>query len=342
MGGTTIRRGGAQRNSATPFALWQPLYAQYGIATFPVGEDKRPAVRGYPRVGLRASHELASKFADAQALGFMCGSRNKVTVLDIDTPDERVLADAIGRHGATPLIVRTASGKWHAYYRHGGERRHIRPWQGLPIDVLGQGGFVIAPPSIAHGGQYQFIEGSLDKINQLPVMRGLVEDRSSAKVEEGRRNDTLFRHCMGQAHHCDDLDALLDVARTFNQHCNPPMSDAEVIKTARSAWRYQVGGRNRVGQHGAWFPTAEVDRMIQHPDALILLMFLRAHEGPWATFMVANGLADTFRWTRKRLAAARDGLLALGYVKRVRQAGYRSAALYKWSPPTAKKWGGQK
>jgi hypothetical protein len=34
-------------------------------------------------------------------------------VLDIDTTDERVLADAIYRHGATPIIIRTASGKFH-------------------------------------------------------------------------------------------------------------------------------------------------------------------------------------------------------------------------------------
>jgi hypothetical protein len=147
---------------------------------------------------------------------------------------------------------------------------------------------------------------------------------------------------MRHAHYCDDLDALTDVARTFNEDCNPPMSDDEVVKTARSTWRYQVAGRNRVGETGAWSATAEVDRMMQHQDPFILLMFLRAHQGPSSTFMVANGLADTFGWTRKRLATARDGLLALRYIKLIRQAGYRSAALYKWSSPTAEKWGGQK
>jgi hypothetical protein len=47
--------------------------------------DKRPAIRGYNRVGLRGSRELACKFADATALGFMTNERTRITGLDIDT-----------------------------------------------------------------------------------------------------------------------------------------------------------------------------------------------------------------------------------------------------------------
>jgi hypothetical protein len=76
----------------------------------------------------------------------MTGARSNVTVLDVDIGDERVLSDALARHGETPLVVRSGSGKYHAYYRHNGERRRIRPWRGLPIDLLGEGGLVVAPP----------------------------------------------------------------------------------------------------------------------------------------------------------------------------------------------------
>jgi hypothetical protein len=93
------------------FAQWQPKYAAHGIATFPVTADKRPATKGYLRTGLRGSGQLALKFQNASALGFACGPRNKITILDVDTTDERMLADALDRHGSTPLIVRTASGK---------------------------------------------------------------------------------------------------------------------------------------------------------------------------------------------------------------------------------------
>jgi hypothetical protein len=105
------------------FAEWQAAYAAHGIATFPVGENKRPAITNY---GLKGSAQLALRHPSAAGVGFMTSARNRITILDIDTTDERVFADALARHGETPVKVRTASGKWHAYYRHNGERRRIR------------------------------------------------------------------------------------------------------------------------------------------------------------------------------------------------------------------------
>jgi Bifunctional DNA primase/polymerase, N-terminal len=110
------------------FSRNQAIYAEHGVATFPVTKDKIPATRGYMHVGLAGSAKLAEKFMDSPALGFIAGQRSKITVLDVDTTDETVLSDALARHGTSPLIVRTGSGKFHAYYRHNGERRRIRPW----------------------------------------------------------------------------------------------------------------------------------------------------------------------------------------------------------------------
>ena len=108
------------------FSTFQPLYAEHGIPTFPVrvdGKDKIPAIRGWRKVGLRGSAELAKKFESCDAFGFQPGARSKITILDVDTTNERVLADAQIRHGGSPLKVRTAPGKFHVYYRHNGEPR---------------------------------------------------------------------------------------------------------------------------------------------------------------------------------------------------------------------------
>ena len=125
----------------------QPVYAEHGIATFPVGADKKPAITHYQRLGLRGSGQLVARHAHAIGLGFMSNARNRIAVLDYDDTDERGFADALNRHGDTPIKVRTASGKYHAYYRHNGERRLIRGLDASPIDVLGSGGFAVAPPS---------------------------------------------------------------------------------------------------------------------------------------------------------------------------------------------------
>lgn len=152
------------------FAEWQPRYAERGIATFPV-RNKRPAVKGYLKAGMRASQEFASKFPGEGAFGLACRNSG-ITVLDVDTPDERVLADAMSEFGPTPFVVRSGSGNHQAWYRHNGERRRVRP-DHRPIDILGDG-FVVAPPSIGAKGIYTILTGSLDDLAGLPAMRAVL------------------------------------------------------------------------------------------------------------------------------------------------------------------------
>jgi hypothetical protein len=59
--------------------------------------------------------------------------------------------------------------------------------------------------------------------------------------------------------------------------------------------------------------------------------FLRLHQGPHATFMCTNTLAQKFDWDRERLARARRTLIELGYLAPVRQAGRGHPALFRWS-----------
>jgi hypothetical protein len=327
--------------SSASFRNWQSTYAEHGIATFPVGDDKVPAIRGYQKVGRRGSEELAGKFPDAPALGFMCGQRSGITVLDCDSKDERVLADALDRHGKTPVVVRSGSGNFQIWYRHNGERRQIRPWVGRPIDVLG-GGFVVAPPSRVKKGRYGFIQGSLDDLDRLPIMRVLpslplepvlepVEPEGLVGKRDGDgRNAVLFRLVGRAAHHADDLDQLLDYARNRNEFCAEPMADAEVTKIVGNVWKMQCERRNRFGTFGAWFPMQEVDDLVTDRDAFALLGFLRAHNLPDATFMVANGLTKRLKMSLPRLQTARRRLSGR-HIQLVRAArGENHPALYRF------------
>jgi Primase C terminal 1 (PriCT-1) len=188
-------------------------------------------------------------------------------------------------------VIRTGSGKFHALYRFNNEKRVVRAWEGKPIDLLGAG-LAIAPPSRVAKGQYQIIEGHLDDLDRLPIMRELEDrlyvGRASAlgprpqKQGEGRNND-LFRRAMREAHHVDDYEQLLDRLETLNQEYVEPMQQAEVTKIAKSAWGYTERGENRFGRHGAWFPEEEVDFLIAEQDAFILLAYLRAKQGPDST-----------------------------------------------------------
>ena len=88
----------------------------------------------------------------------------------------------------------------------------MRAWDGLPIDLLGAG-LAIAPPSVVTKGQYQIIQGHLDDLDHLPIMREL-EDRLYASRASGPRphkhgvgrNNDLWRRAMREAHHVDDFE----------------------------------------------------------------------------------------------------------------------------------------
>ena len=318
------------------FGAWQPLYADHRIATFPVrvnDEGKVPAIRGWQRVGLPGSSKLAQKFAGADAWGFCPGRRSGLTILDVDSPDERVLADALDRYGPTPVIVRSGSRNFQAWYRHNGEKREIRP---VPdIDILGSG-FVVAPPSRGTKGAYQFIQGELDDLGRLPIMQNVKiaspplspTSNPIEAVTEGDRNNTLWRYCMRSAHFCDDFDSLLDDARTYNEALLPPLSDDEVMKTAKSAWDKTQTGENWFGSHSARLSLEEVDQLVRDPDVLALVCWLKAHNLPDAEFWIADGLKDQLGWSLHQLREARRRAVDRGEIKRLRPHRLGKPAVY--------------
>jgi hypothetical protein len=321
------------------FSQWQPAYAARGIPTFPViAKDKKPAVKNYLKVGLAGSRELSTRFGDRDALGFALGFTSKITVLDVDSNDERILSDALSRHGSTPVIVRSGGGNYQAWYRHDGERRRIRPRRDVPVDILGNG-YVVAPPSQGAKGRYTFIQGKLDDVDRLPVMAGLdglkAKEASDGAIRFGERNDRLFEHCMRHAPHCDAFDQLIDVAATFNAECLPPQSDAEVMKTAKSAWNYQQKGDNWFGSRGMVAIPRDMLRHLDPYETYVYLTLRRAHAGLRETFAIAvNSFSKELGWSKRRLISVRDGLIEKGVIERTHRGGSRKgdAAAYRLLP----------
>jgi hypothetical protein len=112
---------------------------------------------------------------------------------------------------------------------------------------------------------------------------------------------------MRQAGHCDDPDALQDVARTFS--CSAlamKLPDAEIERAAKSAWKYEISGRNLFGRGGAIILEHNaIDVLVTDTDALALYVVLCRHHAPGSEFILANAMAsETFRWTLRRFKAA--------------------------------------
>lgn len=259
------------------------------------GHIKRPLTRCTVEV-------WATRFGDA-GIGLLTGPPSGLTIVDVDAkggnPD-RLLRESLNRFGDTPLIATTPSGGYHAAYRHNSER-NVVGLDGRPIDIRGRGGFVVAPPSNRRDGRaYGLLRGRLDRetVSSLPAIRRDALDppqSSTGKVKIGQRHDMLFRFLLRHAPYCDDFDALLDVAQSFNlDSCDPPESDAKVVNTAKSVWKLQLEGRNWCGRPRLDVPTSAYDCLEANDDALRLYLHLRRHWRDGERFPVsAKAMAAT-------------------------------------------------
>jgi hypothetical protein len=291
------------------FAEWQPRYAEHGVATFPVGPDKKPRTRGYLQTGLRGSRKLAEKY-DADAIGFGLGDRSRLTILDVDTHEEAVLNQAQEQFGQSSIIVRTPGG-YHAWYRHRGERRHVRPYPDKPIDILG-GGFIVAPPSQIAKGEYQFIKGSLDDLKSLSPLSGFLDGLRWQRMRDGDgRYVEMRRACQREVRYVDSHAALLDWALTRNLNFMEPLPEREVMHAVEWAWKVQTEGRNWANNQQITVEATKLKSLLQggQPDALFLLMDLRLHHWGHKRFVLATkAMAARYGWGLSRFWAARDAL----------------------------------
>ena len=257
-----------QLGEAGAFQQAAPAVLAAGLCPIPCGGDdgKRPLVRGWQGLrkpyGKNAVQKFQRQFPAAN-IGITC-TPSRLVVVDIDQPG--YFDEILSRFGDTPIIVGTPSGGFHLYYRAKG-RCHL-PASCMPAmvsvvgDIKAHRAFVVAPNSVRPDGRsYRFVKGSWSEISELPVFRDADQPRSTGvevtalrRVTEGSRNDATFRYAMQQAPHCDTEEQLIDCVLTWvERQCDRdghPFSDAEAVRTAKSAWGYQQRDQNWLGTSG--------------------------------------------------------------------------------------------
>jgi hypothetical protein len=136
------------------------------------------------------------------------------------------------------------------------------------LDLRGDGGVIIAPPSIHPSGEpYRWRPGHApEEVGLAPMPIWLLEPRFGGDerlghplgywrdlvhqgVEEGRRNSTMASFTGHLLWHGVDPDVVMELMLAWNRvRCRPPLSDEEVIRTVRSierTHRRHEGGESR-------------------------------------------------------------------------------------------------
>ncbi len=287
----------------------------------------------------------------------LTGKLSGITVVDIDDPT--LAKEAIKRFGEPLIIVATPSGGQHLYYRHSGEKcRNLRKGDGVAIDIKGQGGYVLVPPSRgANGKSYAFVRGGWEDLPHLSAIRSSALENAPASVTpihtigQGERNDRLFEKLRKEAKHRADFTKLENVevhAFALNRSNEPPLPDDEVKKTARSVWKMKNEGRILDGSAGEirlrteWVRYVLTEYPKCGPDALALYMTLKTNHGardarrePFA--VAAREMAyKTLPWCERRIRDALKVLTIVGLLKCVHQGGKGpgDASLFQFSSPT--------
>jgi Protein of unknown function (DUF3987)/Bifunctional DNA primase/polymerase, N-terminal/Primase C terminal 2 (PriCT-2) len=139
-------------------------------------------------------------------VGVPTGSDNAIFVVEIDTPEGHgvdgaaALAALEAEHGALPetLTAVSPSGSVHRYFKHPGNGSKITSSTsmiGAGIDVKGDGGMVLAPPTIRPGkGAYRWLSEGAPIAEPPPWLLALVggEANGPAPNHDGDGFDQVF------------------------------------------------------------------------------------------------------------------------------------------------------
>jgi hypothetical protein len=155
-------------------------YAAIGWHVFPAPRNEKKSHKSADHSGGRKwgkttdPNEIKRDFArwPEASVGIATGKDTKVWVVEADTPKGHSV-DGIAsirtleeRHGPLPptLMAESPSGSIHRYFNYPEDREIRNTVSGVApgIDVRGEGGMVIAPPSVRGDGSYVWL-------NDLPV-----------------------------------------------------------------------------------------------------------------------------------------------------------------------------
>lgn len=243
-------------------------YAKKGLAVFPLlPKDKKPCIaNGF----LKATTDEAqietwwNHWHDAN-IGIATGQKSGgVCVIDMDLDEEegkngiKTLKDWQDSYGKIKPSATVMTGRkgLHYYFKATEEvkcRINLLPG----VDIRGDGGYVVAPPSIhSNGNQYEWVNNlSIDEIGIIPMDNNirhlLFKDNtqitktsyvSPDRIPAGERNGSIFKFaCMMQAKGVSD-SALIAATMAENEaKCNPPLDEAEVLQIVKSVQKYEKG-----------------------------------------------------------------------------------------------------
>jgi len=237
-------------------------YGRLDWSVIPIeSRGKRPLIRWQVFQGRHPEPpEIADWFQrwpDAN-IAVVTGAVSGIVVLDLDPGHgaDASLAALEREYGPLPetVEVRTGGGGRHLYYAHPGQVLHNRVGIAPGIDLRGDGGYVVAPPSIHASGESYRWERS-PEVYPMAALPAWLREPSPDQgrrghplthwrrllhegVAEGERNNTIASLAGHLLWHGLDPEVATELLLAWNEtRCRPPLSPEEVARTVASIGR---------------------------------------------------------------------------------------------------------
>jgi hypothetical protein len=186
---------------SAPAKEWALYYLRRGWSVVPVRRgEKIPAIPWHQFQNRRATEaEIQDWFADpTMGVGIVTGAISNLVVLDFDgelgAATEQQILD---RLGAGPVSL-TGGGGCHRFFSHPGRKVPTRKGILPGMDIRGDGGFIVAPPSVhASGRQYSWdVDAHVDDLG-LPSLTDSMVDLICQDVIHGSGSVSPVVHAPG-------------------------------------------------------------------------------------------------------------------------------------------------
>jgi len=178
-------------------------------------------------------------------IGVCAGIESKLVILDVDPGHGGTVKD---RNIPLTPAVTTGSGGEHYYFSHpGGEIRNSAGTVAPGLDVRGNGGYVVAPPSMHPcGEEYRWKIDPKAPLADMPgwltIKQGKAAPQTSPDepIAEGGRNNLLTSIAGTMRNRGLSHNAILAALRVENNaRCKPPLGDEELMLISGSVANYK-------------------------------------------------------------------------------------------------------
>ena len=240
-------------------------YAAFGLAVFPVippmenGEKsagKKPYISNWQKEATSNKEKITEWWTKwpAANIGIATGRKSQgLVVIDLDIDDNKgingyeTLKEWQNEHGELPETWQSITGRggYHLFYFDiEPHKNRVGLYEG--VDIRGEGGYIIAPPSVhANGHRYEWEQWREDGVNVARVdglvrkfINGPEPQREESqnfhepeKIPSGKRVSSLIRLVGSLKAKGLENDSIMAAVKAENEaKCIPPLSDHELTK----------------------------------------------------------------------------------------------------------------